>query len=603
MLTAVQVIRNMDTPISLTDLHIICHLEDYPLHHLAKLSYPVRRRLLQNLPACDIIELENTCVADGIGDLESEVWKQSCVCQSYYDKNLQMSLGPLTRQPLLDSVSRYLFRPVDGGKNIRKWLFSVSKCLGISDLTSFTSVACDDLDRLVPRHYAALFDHSITTQSEFHARVVTALNKASFKPAKIDASGGFSIDMNSRYMNDLSVLLSAVDTVELPEGESQPLSIIKAICMSESPMLRSLAVLGDDFTQRCVSLLLEASVVSLEKLYCTVPTSDSGRGHLIEFLSSQANMKELYLFTNSNDYELSDGNSCKRNQHWVSCMGKLMMQPEFEHFQVQLDMNSSRAGVTQCAVFALLNLFLSAPASMPRKIIGTYFNVESCECYSHKEVRPSIVGNNSLEYKEMTFCGNTDESVLDPILKCLSNFEVQLKYLSFGNYALKDVSSLSSLFSVSTFTVREVSLYYVEFPGLTSESDFHCLDGLLSKPSLKIFEFTGIGGDDFEHELTLVSNALTIQATVGTLESFIYEDFEESLYGLDLDGVQEFVRALLCLPQFLQLNLTFPFPSGLADLANELWVECANGRTLRPPPPNCKNSLLETMLGLQALRP
>ena len=108
----------MDTPISLEDLcylHIISHLENYPLHHLAKLSYAVRRRLLQNLPASDIIELENICVADGIGDLKNEVWKQSRVCQSFSNKNLQRELG--ARRSLLSVALNYLFAsasaPVD----------------------------------------------------------------------------------------------------------------------------------------------------------------------------------------------------------------------------------------------------------------------------------------------------------------------------------------------------------------------------------------------------------------------------------------------------------------------------------------------------------
>ena len=86
----------MDTPISLEDLcylHIISHLEHYPLHNLAKLSYPVRRRLLQNLPASDIIELENTCVADGIDDFEDEVWKESCVCQCYEKESRESFLN------------------------------------------------------------------------------------------------------------------------------------------------------------------------------------------------------------------------------------------------------------------------------------------------------------------------------------------------------------------------------------------------------------------------------------------------------------------------------------------------------------------------------
>ena len=76
----------MDKPISLEDLcylHIISHLEDYPIPNLAKLSHHELTRLLENLPASDIIKLENTCVADGISDFENKVWKQSFLCERY----------------------------------------------------------------------------------------------------------------------------------------------------------------------------------------------------------------------------------------------------------------------------------------------------------------------------------------------------------------------------------------------------------------------------------------------------------------------------------------------------------------------------------------
>ena len=94
--------------------------------------------------------------------------------------------------------------------------------------------------------------------------------------------------------------------------------------------------------------------------------------------------------------------------------------------------------------------------------------------------------------------------------------------------------------------------------------------------------------------MKLVANGLTKQASVGTLESFIYDEFEASLYGIT--GVEDFVRALLCLPQFLQLHFSLLYPSELASMANELWEECANGRTLKPSPLNCQNSLLSVML-------
>ena len=233
----------MDTPISLEDLcylHIISHLEDYPIHNLAKLSHRVRTRLLQNLPASDIIELENTCVADRISDLENKVWKQGSLCERLY--------GQTSRQSFFSAACSTLFSSQD--KQLLEMLFSVPKCLGIADLMSFTSVVCDDVDRLVPHRYAALFDRNITSQCEFHVRVIILLNKACFKPTEIQTRGGFAIDINSRYVCEISILVSSVDTVNLfVQGDQTTLSIIKAICMNESPKLCSLTITDGEFAQ------------------------------------------------------------------------------------------------------------------------------------------------------------------------------------------------------------------------------------------------------------------------------------------------------------------------------------------------------------------
>ena len=268
------------------------------------------------------------------------------------------------------------------------------------------------------------------------------------------------------------------------------------------------------------------------------------------------------------------------------------------HCQVQWKI---KCAMTQCAFTELMNLFLSASASKQKKIdVAHSFTVKICDCYAHKAVTPCTISDNSLEYKEATFCGSWFESLLDPILMCFSNFTIQLKRLAFDCYILKDTSLFTAVFSKPTFTVSEVRIWNVVLPiKFTSESDFHFLDALLSKPSLKVFEFSGLEDEEYaqetvENELKMVTNALIKQASVGTLESFIYDEFEESLYGYS--GDEEFVRSILCLPQFLRLNFSLRYPRELADMANKCWVECANGRALKPPPPNC---LLEVMLGLR----
>ena len=118
------------------------------------------------------------------------------------------------------------------------------------------------------------------------------MNKAGFKPTKINGLGGFAIDVDSPHVNDLSVLLSAVDTVELHTDDTNHLSIIKAVCLNKNPTLRSLIIRiyrdYDHFAQMCASLLLEASFINLERLHCPVPLSDSYRNLLVvTFGSSQ----------------------------------------------------------------------------------------------------------------------------------------------------------------------------------------------------------------------------------------------------------------------------------------------------------------------------
>ena len=197
----------MDTPISLEDLcylHIISHLEDYPIHNLAKLSHRVRTRLLQNLPASDIIELENTCVADRISDLENKVWKQGSLCERLY--------GQTSRQSFFSAACSTLFSSQD--KQLLEMLFSVPKCLGIADLMSFTSVVCDDVDRLVPHRYAALFDRNITSQCEFHVRVIILLNKAClslqrFKPG-VDLPLISTADTYVKFQSLLVLLIQSI---------------------------------------------------------------------------------------------------------------------------------------------------------------------------------------------------------------------------------------------------------------------------------------------------------------------------------------------------------------------------------------------------------
>ena len=189
----------------------------------------------------------------------------------------------------------------------------------------------------------------------------------------------------------------------------------------------------------------------------------------------QTNIKKVEFF--SVDYKLPDNIHCTRDQYLLSCVGNLFVWPDFEHFHMR------NTQMTQCAFTVLLNLFLSAPVTncKQKKAVLSDLNVEICECYVQKAITPFKVGSNSLQCKELAFTGNNpdDYPKLDPLLMCLSNFEIQLKRLEFEAYNLQDTNLFTAVFSSSTFAVREVRLWWVEFPTLSSESDFHILDELL----------------------------------------------------------------------------------------------------------------------------
>ncbi len=130
-------------PLSLENqclLHLICHLEEYTPETLASLPLHLRRRLLPNLPAMDICQLEDTAVTDGI-DMEVSVWKellekQGMPCpESHFKKDY------------FDWVYIHFFR--EQVSDTSRLLFSVPDCLGVTNWGyvqhSFAPVSPDGL--------------------------------------------------------------------------------------------------------------------------------------------------------------------------------------------------------------------------------------------------------------------------------------------------------------------------------------------------------------------------------------------------------------------------------------------------------------------------
>ncbi len=94
-------------PLSLEDqclLHLIYHLEEYTPETLASLPLHLRRRLLLNLPAMDICQLEDTAVTEGI-DMEVSVWKELLEKQGVTSEEPHHF-----KQSYVDQVYWYFFR-------------------------------------------------------------------------------------------------------------------------------------------------------------------------------------------------------------------------------------------------------------------------------------------------------------------------------------------------------------------------------------------------------------------------------------------------------------------------------------------------------------
>ncbi len=128
---ATLLINNMHTtpsePLCLEDqclLQLVCHLEEYPPETLAFL--PLRHRLLLNLQAADVCQLDNTAVSAGI-DMEDTVWKV-------------LADEHLPRSHLIESVtSHFLSYPCQlivnnvDIKKAKELLFPAGGCHGVSN--------------------------------------------------------------------------------------------------------------------------------------------------------------------------------------------------------------------------------------------------------------------------------------------------------------------------------------------------------------------------------------------------------------------------------------------------------------------------------------
>ncbi len=241
-------------PLSLENqclLHLICHLEEYTPETLASLPLHLRRRLLLNLPAVDICQLEETAVTEGI-DMEVSVWKellekQGLTCEESSFK--QYYFGEVYRDFLCGRFS-----------SASNWLYSIPDCLGLTNWEYFQhSFPHDTRDGLYsfpsPSRYVqySTEEHLMTQLLS----VVVPTGKCKFLPEKVHITCNDFVDTDLWMRrgvvlsNLLSKLFSKVTSLVFDANYSRDVEsfhvpkFILELALSKPPVaLTSLIVTG-----------------------------------------------------------------------------------------------------------------------------------------------------------------------------------------------------------------------------------------------------------------------------------------------------------------------------------------------------------------------
>ncbi len=218
-------------PLSLEDqclLHLICHLEDFPTEALASLSIPVRRRLLMNLPAVDVCQLEGTAVTEGI-NMEMSVWKELYRERTEVRQEERSSF----KQLYFDRVYEYLFNGYldDDGRRAGRLLFSICACLGVSNWSDIQhSFASVEHDSPTPHRHATEF-----TGERLMAHIIAAMiQKCKCWPENIDIDCDYFLETNSWdrtgfVFSNLKTLLGKVKSARFFEEGWDPDPIASSI--------------------------------------------------------------------------------------------------------------------------------------------------------------------------------------------------------------------------------------------------------------------------------------------------------------------------------------------------------------------------------------
>ncbi len=235
-----------EDPLSLEDqclLYLVHHLEEYTPETLASLPLHLRRRLLLNLPAVDVCQLEDTAVTDGI-DMEVSVWKALLGSRVDHERLTIYRRGCL-KQSYFDIVAECL---VDGGDDItaESLLFSVPRSLGTVGHCGAPSGWHSMPERHTQQSYSQVEMMALIVDRYKQVPCSISVNCGDFIRTELWQSRSLAVSL---MLKDFLATIHSISLVEVEceddESYRVPQYIFELVLSSAHPVLKSLSLCGE----------------------------------------------------------------------------------------------------------------------------------------------------------------------------------------------------------------------------------------------------------------------------------------------------------------------------------------------------------------------
>ncbi len=568
-------------------LHLICHLEEYTPETLASLPLHLRRRLLVNLPALDVCQLEDSAIAEGI-DLEVSVWKELLGKQGFSCVNASF------KQKYFDEVYSEYFR---GQFSVTsRWLYSAAGCLGVTNWECFPHLFApltpDSLYSPFPSRHVqycqCLVQERLMSQL---LSIVIPTGKSKFWPKEIYIAcddfvdielwkrrGAILVSLLSEFFTKVSSLVFDAESIHNIESYNVPRFILE-LALSKPPVaLTSLRVTG--FLPFVIHTVDEASTFfspgcctqgrhPLHSFYSqmlshTLPYSGltsisitgndelepGGENLLYEQLESVVlHQSALESFS----FQCSSMATSSRAFSLYTTLGSLFRQPQFRSLKL------GYAAMDWKDLSLLVPPFLASPLSPGSEkelcFIGVSFELDGLAPTSDVDVE----GCSTFPGKTLTF----DDVTLSHgmpffrwlsqhrCLQLLSSFEFMYKWYAdpipnLPGTAMALFAEKQAAAHLESFTVSGISLLFERSPVIPFINLFSA--PRLRKVSLRECQISADG------LLSALTQGLLNQVPVGELEELClgYNGLGKS----SAAQFRDFADAIFSLPQLTNLTLS-----------------------------------------------